>query len=228
MIRPLECGRILSVLEIFPSPRSSASAAIIEDKFWLYGGSDPAIIHEDMYELNMLSLSWTRVDTIQKPTKGCYSTLTPITGSHLVLHGGSGDVMSPWIFDVDSCTWRQLPSDFIDRHGRCKHSAITGLRRNVIIIGGWIDKLHEDYDVYTPFFCVMFEPKSLQQIAMKTIYEQRTELPWKILPQKLICQIMGPETTILWSFGFENQVSADAMLNLSQCEKKTQINMWKL
>ena len=155
------------------------------------------LLYEEMYELNLLSLSWTRIETTQKPTKGWFSTLTPITGSHLLLHGGSGDLMAPWIFDVDSCTWRQLPSSLNDKHGRVRHSGITGLQRNVIIIGGQNLNIHEDIDIYTPFFCVMLEPKSLQQVAMTTIYKNRSELPWKILPPKLICKIMGPKTARL-------------------------------
>ena len=176
-----------------PSPRSKASAAIIKNKLWLCGG----LLYQDMYELDMLSLSWTRIKTIQKPTIGCWSMLTPLTGSHLVLYGAADDLMTPWIFDVDSCTWRQLPSCLNDKHGRIGHSGITGLQGNVIIIGGRNRNIEEDDDIYTPFFCVRFEPKSLQQVAMRTIYENRTELAWKILPPKLKSKIMGPGTTML-------------------------------
>ena len=184
-----------------PSPRYEASTAIIENKLWLYGGRAPFLHHQSMYELNMLSLSWTRIETTQKPTNGyCSSTLTPITGSHLVLR----DMTSTWIYGADSCTWRQLPSSLNDRHGRFRHSGITSLQRNVIIIGGQTTisppciLVHEDDDDnYTPFFCVMLEPKSLQQVAMTTIYKNRTELAWKILPPQLIRKIMGPESVIL-------------------------------
>ena len=35
----------------------------------------------------------------------------------------------------------------------------------------------------------MLEPKSLQQLAMKTIYDKQDALPWKRLPTKLIAQL---------------------------------------
>ena len=33
------------------------------------------------------------------------------------------------------------------------------------------------------------EPKSLQQFASQTIYNQQSDLPWKILPPKLIARL---------------------------------------
>ena len=35
----------------------------------------------------------------------------------------------------------------------------------------------------------MFEPKCLQQLAMKIIYKYQDQLPWKLLPTKLISKL---------------------------------------
>ena len=46
----------------------------------------------------------------------------------------------------------------------------------------------EDYTV-SPTFHIMLESKSLQQLAMKTIYDKQDALPYKHLPTKLIAQL---------------------------------------
>ena len=40
--------------------------------------------------------------------------------------------------------------------------------------------------MYNCVFNVMLEPKSLQQLAIKTVYEHRTGLPWRWLPKMVI------------------------------------------
>ena len=63
--------------------------------------------------------------------------------------------------------------------------AISGLN-SFVIIGGW-----EQYqDTYQSTLVVRLEPESLQHLAMKTIYKHKAELPWKLLPNKLKCNII--------------------------------------
>ena len=56
-----------------PLPRYSASAAVIKDKVWLCGGKDDF----DFYELDMLSFSWTQIETgMPQPLFGNPSWIT--------------------------------------------------------------------------------------------------------------------------------------------------------
>ena len=117
-----------------PSPHSFASIAKIQDNVWLYGGTTNHnhISNEDMYELNMLSFVWTKIETtIPRPNGSCRASLTPISGRQLAFYGGlqqntdNQNLPMPWIFDVKSHAWSQPPA--AKSHHRCNHTGITGL-----------------------------------------------------------------------------------------------------
>ena len=67
-----------------------------------------------------------------------------------------------------------------------------GINNNIIIISGIYPEENNDLEldssnmIWTPVCNVMLEPKSLQQLAMKTVHRYRGQLPWKCLPKKLI------------------------------------------
>ena len=42
-----------------PSPRTRQAVTKIDDTVWLYGGDNFPTSFDDLYELNMLSLTWT-------------------------------------------------------------------------------------------------------------------------------------------------------------------------
>ena len=98
-----------------PSPRASASAAIIMDTVWLYGGTtnlfkniflaatDPCV--NELFQLNMSTLAWTRIETNTPRPAAIGAGLTLITENQLILYGGS--VKSVQILDVGSYTWRR-------------------------------------------------------------------------------------------------------------------------
>ena len=169
-----------------PSPRSKASAAVIKNKARLFGG----IYDFDLYELDMLSFSWMKIETgMPRPFVGNFKgTLTPIQDSQLVLHGGVRETSSStWIFDVESYKWR-THQDMYQQHG---HSGLTGLNGDVIILGGFLNLVHDRGTVYKPFVNVRLQPKSLQQLAMRKVYRNRTGLTWESLPPKLIRKMMA-------------------------------------
>ena len=70
-----------------PTPRAGASAAVIKDKVWLYGGSNGVSVFyksDELYELNMHSASWTQIKTsIPWPLRMPPPSLAPITGNQL-------------------------------------------------------------------------------------------------------------------------------------------------
>ena len=170
-----------------PSPRSDHSTAIINNNVWLVGGEGPSNIFDDFFKFDMPSKTWTCIQTTQaKPQVRLWSTLTAISDSQLVCHGGEAlrfpPVIDTYIVDLPSNTWRYHKS--VRDNERCNHSASLGLNKNVIIVGG-----RSSFAQPTPTFQLMLEPKSLKQVAMKTIYSQRKVLPWKNLPSKLIMQL---------------------------------------
>ena len=172
-----------------PYPRMYHSTTVIRDKTWLFGGIT-SVSHtgSDLFELDMRSCTWTEIRTGQtKPSKRFGSSLTAISDRHLVLHAGmsrrpSMTLYDTWIFDLQTQAWTQYTSH--RDHTRSLHTGTVGINKAIIIIGG--------YNInrgYTPTFHVILEPKSLQQLAMKIIYNKQDVLPWKCLPSKLIAQL---------------------------------------
>ena len=173
-----------------PSPRAACATAIIGDMVWFYGGYDHNNRElNELYELNMESLSWTQVQTGgPKPQCCSLSTLTAITESKLVLHGGSAGrrivINEIWILDLPSKSWEKYESS--KDEPRYAHTASLGINKSIIIIGG----LNRD-DERKPFPCIepftlRLEPKSLEQLAMKSVYNHQNELPLNTLPKKLL------------------------------------------
>ena len=168
-----------------PYPRMYHSTTVIKDKVWLFGGR-PSVSHSDLFELDMRSCTWTEIRTGQtKPGERYCSTLTAVSDRQLVLHAGissSTTLNDTWILDLQTQAWTQYTSHH--DHTRYTHTGTLGINKVIIITGGF------NYDkTYTPTFHVMLEPKSLQQLAMKIIYNQQDVLPWKCLPSKLITQL---------------------------------------
>ena len=170
-----------------PYPRMNHSTTVIKDKVWLFGGKT-RVSHSDFFELDMRSCTWTEISTGQtKPGERYCSSLTAVSDRHLVLHAGIRQnpytsLNDTWILDLQTQAWTQYTSHH--DHTRYRHAGTLGIKKAIIIIGGF------NYDKsYTPAFHVMLEPKSLQQLAMKLIYNQQDVLPWKCLPSKLIAQL---------------------------------------
>ena len=172
-----------------PSPRKGHRSDVIRDKVWLFGGEDCILEDlDDFFELDMQSLVWTEITTGQtKPYRRSNFSLTAISDQQLVLYGGSSAVevhglSGAWIMDLPSQTWRKYTP--CQHHDRAFHTGSLGANKNVVIIGG-LDMRGLD----TPTFHLMLEAKSLQQLAMKTIYSNKDTLPWKCLPSKLLAQL---------------------------------------
>ena len=158
-----------------PSPRSFATAAATQDKVWLYGGSSRGRRCDDLYELNMHSFEWTQIYKSTPIRRAFPPSLTPITATKLVLHSSSVKTKFLWIFDVESYSWKKLRRSATMRTRSCEyHLTITaGLNNDAILLGAHIGSCSK------PVFSVMLEPKSLQHLALRTIYEHRYVLPWR-------------------------------------------------
>ena len=83
-----------------PSPRHSAFTARMQDNVWLYGGKTGNLYSDNLYELNMRSFTWTKIEAnMTGPNGGVAVSLTPISGSQLLLYGSYHQKIS-WIFDI--------------------------------------------------------------------------------------------------------------------------------
>ena len=170
-----------------PSPQWMHCTTTMMHQVWLYGGKDAgdAYYLNDLFELNMLTYTWTQIQiNMKKPGGRCLASLNAISGGQLILHGGY-HCKDTWVMDLASQTWaehtvRSDPAFYC-------HAAFVGVNKCVIIIGKR-SGLHDHESECTTFY-VRLEPKSLQQLAMQMIYAHSTVLPWKHLPSKLIAQL---------------------------------------
>lgn len=179
-----------------PSPRERASVARINNKVWLYGGitSGTPQMNDELYELNMHQLAWTHIHTsMPKPQifeeawtdfgTDHFSLLVPVTANQLVMHGHSDEGKSTWVFDVESNHWRQFPTCMECYCPLSFYTGARGLHSDVIIFG-----IHNDNGPRCdkPIFSVMLAPKTLQQLAMRIIHQNKMDLPLTSLPPSLI------------------------------------------
>ena len=158
-----------------PPPGARNVCTISGDKVWLFNQYSCKL-----YQLDMCSFMWTQCQTISVQVNLFSCTLTSITSSRLVLHGGlylgPSGLKYTQVLDLPTQTLCNYTSNKDPDRGN--HTATIALNNDLIIIG---EGEHDD-DIT---FHVMFEPKSLQQLAMRTIYTYRTVLPWRSLPNKL-------------------------------------------
>ena len=177
-----------------PAPRGGHAATILGNIVFLYGGCNGSTVYDELYELNMSSLTWTEIQTDHpKPQGRKYFSLVGASDTKLVLHGGAdsastqpgAQLSDTWVLDLLSLKWQKYTS--VADHPRWCHKSSTGFNScSAIVIGGATNYPNKSYDAYTPTFHVMLEPKSLQQQAIQAVYNQREHLPWKLLPEKLI------------------------------------------
>ena len=178
-----------------PAPQRGHSTARIRENVWLFGGNDQSVLHTGLFELNMHSFLWTQIQNTQTDQLArSYCTLTAVSDSQLVLHGGKNiqrDVLSDtWILDLPSQTWREYSAyKKQQRHGHTCTAATN--RGDCLIIGGSYTKdpfyhNREPPNDYKTISYIMLEPLSLQQLASRVIYKHKSNLRWKNLPPKLI------------------------------------------
>ena len=123
-----------------PSPRYSASAAKINDKVWLYGGKTSTGWQCELYELNLISLTWTHVRT-GMPTPQIYGLpfLTLLRDNLLALldHGDSQKTQTTWLLDVESYKWR-LYHEAVGCYCLPSYSSRPGVSNDAtILVGGY-------------------------------------------------------------------------------------------
>ena len=189
---------------IIPSPRYHHSTTAVRGNVWLYGGkSKTRVILSDLFQLNMDSLIWTKIETdLQKPPGRCLCSLTAVSDNQLILHGGlaigkHNRSKTSWIFDIFSSSWACIETE---DHPRFYHTGTVGFNHSVLIVGGEYavtdaTQRHQSHynqiQANNPVFSVMLEPKALQKLAMFTVYQHKDELPLERLPKKQTSKLLG-------------------------------------
>ena len=157
----------------------------IGHKVW-YNGTEA--FHE-LYELDMQSLIWTCVQlNLPNPQMRCFYSLNALTESKLLMHGGldisDGCILSDtWILDLPSRSWKKYWCASYEALPRQRHTGSLGLNNDTIIIGGRSWMSFQETIVHKEIFHVMLEPKCLQQLAVKTVFKHRAELPLCLYPE---------------------------------------------
>ena len=191
-----------------PSPRANHASTIIGHKVFLFGGQTTPQTSAEVYKLDMLSLTWTHIQTGRtKPAGRSFFSLNEIADNRLLLHGGQESARfaehifsDTWILDLTSQTWKKYTSE--RDYPRYCHTGTYGLNNDVFIIGGIKSHNGDPYELHEHISHVMLAPKTLQQLAMLTVHKHMSVLPWSTLPDKLIklLKLMGvaTEDNISW------------------------------
>ena len=183
-----------------PKPRASHASTISGDKVWIYGGysTDPFRVYDELYQLNMVSLTWTKIQSGQlRPRCRKMCSLTAVTENQIVLHGGrstSNEILSDtWIFDLSLLSWKKCEASKCKP--RCGHTANVGTNSGIIGVGGQTAKIENRRNYiqfYSGAFSVKLEPKTLQQQAIQKIHQHRDMLSWNLLRDTLRDRFLFP------------------------------------
>ena len=180
-----------------PAPRANASAALMKDKVYLFGGEMDVSFNisntTHLYELCMHSVTWTQIEFSGLRYNGKQKTsLIPVIDNQLLLYGSTADYEKGfmWILDVQSHTWKEYADKKMGYN--YDHTGTTGLHGqchgSAIILG---EAIQSEGQARKNVITVRLGPKSLQQLAMQTIYQHLDSTLLKMLPKKLQHKIMG-------------------------------------
>ena len=98
-----------------PSAQLGHATTVLDNKVWLYGGTNAklGIDFDDLYELDMCSLTWKLIQTTTLKPEGRYACSLNVTReNHLVLHCGESAernvaLEDTWILDLSSYSWKK-------------------------------------------------------------------------------------------------------------------------
>ena len=170
-----------------PPPQSLTSAAVIRDNVWLYAETADCGKRYGLYELNLPTLSWTLISVKFPKHMEFDQSITRITDNQILLLGGLQYRYSE-IIDVEP--FKPRMHDVFECNCHYGHTSSPGLNSDVITISRYICSEHTDPE--NPVVHVMLAPKSLQQLAMKIIYEEHeAEFLWERLPASLMRNMIG-------------------------------------
>ena len=176
-----------------PSPRTCTSTTMIGNKVWMHGGSSqPGHYFNDLHQLDMASLTWTKIRCEQlKPSCRDTCSLNAVSEHQLILHGGETKYREllddTWIFDLLSLSWRQYNGEWI--HPWCGHTGTTCMNSSVVLIGGFYYYFGNNsigqFEFHNDVISLRLAPKKLQQLAIQIIHQHHDLMTSRLLPKPL-------------------------------------------
>jgi hypothetical protein len=132
-----------------PAPRSNHSSAVVGHKFYIFGGSvgdnvDRYTVTNDFYCFDTKTMTWTKIVTMEEPSKRVGHVMTSI-GSYIYLFGGGvWGKLTGWthqyndmyIFDTKACKWEMVTVKAEEKPQVCTYPYIFNVGHNVLLFGG--------------------------------------------------------------------------------------------
>ena len=163
-----------------PSPRCEFDLVELHGEVYLYGGKMGTATLAEFHILDMGMLSWTRLDAAVDPGCRAQHTLSALSPTELVIHGGSDasnyyGTCDTWVFEINSQTWREYTGD--QDHRRTFHTATEGYN-GVIIVGGSVAFENKKEISFSDMFHVIenYNPSSLEHIALRMVFKHKKSL----------------------------------------------------
>ena len=177
-----------------PSPRAGAAVCSVGREVFIFGGRCRQRRLNDLYRLDLLSLTCTTVHTDTNPDMfGPPSSLEPAPRSlhsltydgegRLVVYGGLGQLSAPlndcWVLEVETERWREQELGYDHGQVRCWHSALLS-HQQVIIHSGLTQEFYltrADLDDHCEDFLRLQFGKtttSLRKLALESVINYLT------------------------------------------------------
>ena len=213
-----------------PSPRHRHAIAKVKANIWLYGGENQHTVFDALYVLDMVSLTWTQVQThgTLSPKQRASHSFIAISNEQIVLYGGPKN-NSVWFLDLPSLSWRQrlgpIAELLAEKTGCYMHTGTIG-RHSIFILGGTKDTHNMTLCNSNEFVHIDFKPKSLLKSCQDVAYKYRFLLrcKWNILPKNLCAQLRA-----MCEFSADiadNTGNGDTIANATLCMLRiTQVTM---
>ncbi|KAJ8308173.1 hypothetical protein KUTeg_013047 [Tegillarca granosa] len=181
-----------------PCPRAAHGAARIDSKVYVFGGRFLTERKNDLYSLDLLTLTWNREFTYEAageemPCGRSWHTFSAISETMIFLYGGFSQDEIPlsdgWILDVSVMKWIKL--DHIPNNcPRLWHTACVSPSSDVIIHGGCSNNILDNTlqtEHCRDVIVFNLQPYSLLRLCLEAVYQYRqsTESEWEYLPEML-------------------------------------------
>lgn len=99
-----------------PSPRCCHTANRVGDEMFVFGGMNEDIIYDDLYSLNLKTMTWSRIEVSgEHPCKRNSAASGTVLDKYIVLFGGCQGrglfLNDTWLFDAPNRVWHKLRTE---------------------------------------------------------------------------------------------------------------------
>ncbi|XP_059159649.1 kelch domain-containing protein 2-like isoform X1 [Physella acuta] len=177
-----------------PRARAAQSTVLVGKTVYLFGGRHQALRLNDLYCLDMESLTWSGSISCSGPVPEARSwhTMSNIGKSQLILYGGFNNGNQPlddvWLLNVASFSWTLLKQS--TGFPRLWHTASVNSYGDLLIFGGCSSNIVDNVQPLVTSDLVILlrvEPFSLERLCIHALYKSKdiTKESWETLPTSL-------------------------------------------